>query len=120
MLRRGSVRVAASDPQDVQRIRMTSRSAMTQSSNLDSIPTNAFKRLIFMILFFALFGAVRLLMWVVVLIQFLSHLFLGRVTQRVTLWGQALSTWMYRMMLFMSYNSEQMPFPFSYFNPDGD
>jgi Domain of unknown function (DUF4389) len=93
---------------------------MTQSPNPGTIPTNAFKRLLFMFLFFALFGAVRLLMWVVVLIQFLSHLFTGRVTQRVTLWGQALSTWMYRMMLFMTYNSEQMPFPFSYFNSDGE
>lgn len=93
---------------------------MTQPSNPRTIQTNAFKRLIFMVLFFALFGAVRLLLWVVVLIQFLSHLFLGRVTERVSLWGQALSTWMYRMMLFMTYNSEQMPFPFSYFNSDGD
>ncbi len=93
---------------------------MTQSSNPRTIQTNAFKRLIFMVLFVALFGAVRLLLWVVVLIQFLSHLFLGRVTERVSLWGQALSTWMYRMMLFMTYNAEQMPFPFSYFNSDGD
>ncbi len=82
------------------------------------IRTHAFKRLLFMILFFALFSVVRLLLWVVVLIQFLSHLFTGRVTERVTLWGQALSTWIYRMMLFMSYNTERMPFPFSSFGPE--
>lgn len=84
------------------------------------ITTHAFKRLLFMVLFFALFSVVRLLLWVVVLIQFLSHLFTGRVTERVTLWGQALSTWIYRMMLFMSYNTERMPFPFSSFGPEED
>lgn len=81
---------------------------------------NPFQRLLFMAVFFALFGAVRLLLWVVVLIQFLSHLLTGRVTERATLWGQALSTWIYRMMLFMSYNTERMPFPFSRFGPDHD
>lgn len=90
---------------------------MTNSAANTPVSTNAFKRLLFMILFFGLFGLVRLLLWVVVLIQFLSHLFTGRVTERVTLWGQALSTWIYRMMLFMSYNTESMPFPFSYFGP---
>ena len=84
------------------------------------IGTNAFKRLLFMVLFFGIFGLVRLLLWVVVLFQFLSHLFTGRVTERTTLWGQALSTWIYRMMLFMSYNTERMPFPFSYFGPEED
>lgn len=70
-----------------------------------------------MVLFFGIFGIARILLWAVVLFQFLSHLFTGRVTERATLWGQALSTWIYRMMLFMSYNTERMPFPFSHFGP---
>ena len=91
---------------------------MSNSVANPPIRTNAFKRLLFMVLFFALFGIVRLLLWAVVLVQFLSHLFTGGVTGRVTLWGQALSTWIYRMMLFMSYNTERMPFPFHAFGPE--
>ena len=84
------------------------------------VETNAFLRLIFMALFFALFGVVRLLLWVIVAFQFLAHLFTGRVTQRGQLWGNVLSTWIYQMMLFMSYNTERMPFPFTSFGPRDD
>jgi hypothetical protein len=85
-----------------------------------NIKTNAFLRLLFMALFFALFGIVRLLMWALVAFQFLSHLLTGRVTQRGQAWGNALSTWIYQMMLFMSYNTERMPFPFTSFGARDD
>ena len=86
----------------------------------NQITTNAFVRLFFMILFFALFGVVRLMVWAVVLFQFLTHLFTGRVNRRALLWGAALSNWINRMMLFMTYNSERMPFPFSRLGADED
>jgi len=85
-----------------------------------NIETNAFLRLIFMALFFALFGVARLLLWAVVLFQFLAHLLTGRVTQRGQVWGNVLSTWIYQMMLFMSYNTERMPFPFTAFGARED
>lgn len=84
------------------------------------IETNAFLRLIFMVLCFALFGVVRLLLWAVVAFQFLAHLLTGRVTERGQRWGHALSTWIYQMMLFMAYNTERMPFPFTSFGPHDD
>lgn len=83
----------------------------------NQVDTNPFKRLLFMTLFFALFGAGRLLLWVVVLIQFLSHMLTGRVTAVGMRWGKALSDWIHQMLLFMSYNTERMPFPFSMFGP---
>ncbi len=84
------------------------------------IPTNAFLRLLFMVIFFALFGAVRILAWLVVLFQFLSHLFTGRVTERGSRWGKALSDWIHQMLLFMTYNTERMPFPFHRLGSDRD
>ena len=81
----------------------------------NQIGTNPFKRLLFMALFFALFGAVRLLLWAVVLIQFLAHLLTGRVTAVGVRWGRGLSNWTHKMLLFMSYNTECMPFPFAAF-----
>jgi hypothetical protein len=86
---------------------------MKEVSLDNPVGTNPFVRLIFMVLFFAFFGVARFLLWAVVLFQFLSHLFTGRVTQRGSRWGQAVSDWMYSVMLFMSYNTERMPFPFS-------
>jgi hypothetical protein len=93
---------------------------MKQISLDNTVGTNAFVRLLFMVLFFALFGVGRFMLWAVVLVQFLSHLFTGRVTHRGSRWGQSISDWMYAVMLFMSYNTERMPFPFAGFSRDRD
>ncbi|MGX2041545.1 DUF4389 domain-containing protein [Methylocaldum sp. MU1018] len=81
---------------------------------------NAFKRLLFMALFFALFGIVRFTLWAVVLFQFVAHLLTGRATRRGVKWGEALSAWIYGMMLFMSYSTDRMPFPFAAFGARDD
>lgn len=85
-----------------------------------AIATNPFKRVLFMALFYVLFGVVRLMLWLVVLFQFLSHLFTGRVTRRGARYGEALSTWIHQMLRFMSYNTERMPFPFTSFGAERD
>ncbi|WP_119631955.1 DUF4389 domain-containing protein [Methylocaldum marinum] len=46
----------------------------------NQVSMNAFKRLLFMALFFALFGIVRFILWAIVLFQFIAHLFTGRAT----------------------------------------
>ncbi len=84
----------------------------------NQVGTNPFKRLLFMALCFALFGLVRLMLWVVVLFQFLAHLLTGRVTGVGVRWGEALAAWIYKMMLFMSYSTERMPFPFTRFGAE--
>jgi hypothetical protein len=73
---------------------------------------NAFARLFFMVILFALFGVVRFMVWTLVVFQFLAHVFTGRVSERFTRWGEGLSVWVYKMMRFMTYNTERMPFPF--------
>ena len=93
---------------------------MNDPVTLNPLHANPFKRLIFMALFFALFGLVRILLWALVLCQFLAHLLTGRVTRVGVKWGGALSNWIHQMLLFMSYNTERMPFPFASFGPDED
>jgi hypothetical protein len=77
------------------------------------VTRNAFIRGFFMAVFFALFMGVRFCLWMVVLFQFLSHLFTGKPTDVGARWGAGLSSWIYAVMLFMTYNTERMPFPFS-------
>ena len=77
------------------------------------VTRNAFIRGFFMAVFFVLFMGARFCLWLVVLFQFLSHLFTGQATEQGTRWGAGLSSWIYAMMLFMTYNTERMPFPFS-------
>lgn len=89
--------------------------------NLDNhISTNPFVRLMFMIIFFALFGLVRFLVWILVVFQFLTHLFTGRVNVHIRYWGEALSKWIYDMLRFMTYSTERMPFPFQSVGQDRD
>jgi hypothetical protein len=82
------------------------------------IPTNAFLRLFFMVLLYVLFIFARGLVLLVAAIQFLSHLFTGRVTERGMRWGEGLSNWIQRVMLFLTYRTERMPFPFQGIWPD--
>ncbi|WNV03974.1 DUF4389 domain-containing protein [Candidatus Methylospira mobilis] len=77
------------------------------------VTRNAFIRALFMAVFFALFMGARFFLWLIVLFQFLSHLFTGKPSQAGTRWGAGISAWIYAVMLFMTYNTERMPFPFS-------
>ena len=81
---------------------------------------NAFVRLLFMTLLYILFIIVRTLWLLVCIMQFLAHLFTGEPTDVGLRWGKGLSKWIHHMMLFMTYNTEAMPFPFQSFGPDGD
>lgn len=73
---------------------------------------NAFVRVLFMIVLYILFIIVRTLWLLVSIMQFLAHLFAGRPTEVGLKWGRGLSDWIHQMMLFMTYNTEAMPFPF--------
>lgn len=100
--------------------RANNPSTMKDPAIENTIDTNPFKRLIFMALFFGLFGIARLLLWVLVVFQLLAHMLTGRVTAVGVRWGKALSNWIHKMLLFMSYNTEQMPFPFAAFGVAAD
>lgn len=93
---------------------------MKQPTLDNDIPTNAFVRLFFMIMLYVLFILVRTLVILVAAFQFLSHLFTGRVTQRGMRWGEGLSGWIHRTMLFLTYRTERMPFPFQSIWSDKD
>lgn len=88
--------------------------------NDNQVASNAFVRLLFMLIYFALFGIVRFMIWALVLFQFLAHLFTGGVNGRVKRWGDGLSGWTHNMLRFMTYNTERMPFPFHKLGPNGD
>ena len=94
---------------------------MTNDLNTDNkIPTNAFVRMFFVIMFNVINMVVSKLILLVAFYQFLCHLFTGQVTKRGVRWGEAMSNWTYRMFLFMTYKTERMPFPFHMLGPDPD
>ena len=82
------------------------------------LDTNTWLRGLFMLLFFLIAGVARFVIAVVVLFQFLSVLFSGNTNAQLLTLGQSLSTYIYQITLFLTFNSEQRPFPFSNW-PDG-
>ncbi len=69
-------------------------------------------RFIFM-LFFAVIGYIALgITMLVVLFQFVIVLLTGKLNERILPLGQSLSTYVHQILLYLTYNSDEKPFPF--------
>ncbi len=68
-------------------------------------------RLLFMLLFALLYWAAEAVLAVVVLFQFFSVLFTGKKNAQVLTLGAQLSTYAYQVFRYLTYNSEEKPFP---------
>ncbi len=73
--------------------------------------TSAWTRLLFMALFAVLYWVAEVVLAVVILFQFLSVLFTGNKNDKVLSLGAQLSTYAYQIFRFLTYNSEEKPFP---------
>lgn len=70
-------------------------------------------RLLFMLLFAALLQLASLTMWVLVIIQFLFSLITGQDNIHLRRFGYSLSTFIYDVLKFLCYSSDEKPFPFA-------
>ncbi len=70
-------------------------------------------RLVFMLLFAAILQLASIVMWVLVIAQFFFSLITGEDNQHLRRFGYSLSTYIYDVLKFLSYSSEEKPFPFA-------
>lgn len=84
------------------------------NENLKKIDT--WKRIVFMLVFAAIDGLVKLLLWLVILLQVGSVLLSGSSNANILSFGRSLSTYHYHILLFLTFNTEELPFPFSDWN----
>ena len=68
---------------------------------------------IFMLLFVLIYGLAEMIITAVVILQFLFVLFTGSQNQRLKEFGAGLSVFVYGVMRYWTYNSEERPFPFA-------
>jgi len=80
------------------------------SNNLRS--KSIWMRLFFMIVIALLYSVSRVVVGAVVVVQFLWVLLTGEANQKLQLFGQALSTYTYQIILYLTFNTEERPFPF--------
>ncbi len=74
---------------------------------------NAWKRLLYMLLFVVIWGVAEVVLTLTVLFQFGHVLITGGAQARALRFGQSLSTFFYQILLFLTFNSERQPWPFA-------
>ena len=79
--------------------------------NLFNGPT--WLRVLFMALFVLIYGVAEVLLTALVLLQIVFVLVTGEKNDRLTSFGKSLSLFVYQIILYWTYNSEEKPFPFT-------
>ncbi len=67
---------------------------------------------LYMLLFALIYSVARIVVAVVAIAQFLFVLISGETNRNLLQFGQGLSTYIYQITQFFTFNSEQKPFPF--------
>lgn len=75
-------------------------------------PGNFIIRLLIIVVYAVIMFVIKYVLYCVVAFQMLRHLLVGGASPRAQKMGQAISEYIYRMWLYMSYNTNEKPFPF--------
>lgn len=86
---------------------------MQEQINENLKKASTWKRIFFILVFSVIVGLVRILLWAVILLQIASTLLTGSVNKNILDFGRKLSAYLYHILLFLTFNSDQLPFPFS-------
>jgi hypothetical protein len=78
--------------------------------NLKSQST--WKRGLFMLLYAIFYTIAEILLFAIIIFQFLLKLFTGETNERLRKLGQGVSTYIYQILQYMNFNSEYQPYPF--------
>lgn len=86
---------------------------MNDESGGASNDRSIWKRAVFMVLFAIIYSITEIVVVVVAVFQFFCVLITGAKNTRVLELGRDLSVYIYEILLFETFNSERLPFPFS-------
>jgi len=86
---------------------------MEQQTKTNLTNPDIWIRLIYMFLFAMMLMVARMVIWVVAVLQFLLVLVAGEDNVNLRNLGQGVAKWSYQALLFLTFNSDDKPFPFS-------
>lgn len=68
---------------------------------------------LYIVMFAVILAITRVVLWAVVVLQFLLTLFTGEPNARLRTFGLSLAAFFYQIVAFITFNSDERPFPFS-------
>ncbi len=68
-------------------------------------------RALYMLLFAVLYNLAEIVLVTIAIFQLLAMLFTGKTNTRLLKLGQSLSTYVYQVMCFLTFNSDYHPYP---------
>ncbi len=71
------------------------------------------QRCLYMLFFIVIYGASKFVVFGVMVFQFVTLILTGSLNEQLLKFSQNLSTYLYQITIFLTYNSDQLPFPFS-------
>jgi len=89
----------------------TMNSEVTVKENISSKQT--WLRGLFIVIFAVIYSITEIVIWFVVLFQFIAVLFTGQSNARLLSFGAQLSRFVYQILQYITYNSDERPFPFA-------
>jgi ABC-type multidrug transport system fused ATPase/permease subunit len=76
------------------------------------------QRILYMLFFIFIYGFAKFLIFAIMLFQLATLVISGKTNEQLLRFSQNLSTYIYQITIFLTFVSEQQPFPFSAW-PDG-
>lgn len=74
---------------------------------------DTWKRILYMLLFVIAYAVAEFLLTAVVVVQVFFKLITGSLNKRLLVLGKQTSQYVYDILKFLTFNSEDMPFPFT-------
>lgn len=74
--------------------------------------TKTWMRALYMLLFAVIYAVTEVIITAVVVFQFLLVLFTGKTNPRLLKLGQSLSTFIYQILQYLTFNTESQPYPY--------
>jgi hypothetical protein len=75
--------------------------------------SSIWKRALYMLLFALFYSVAEMVLFAVVIFQFLFKLITGETNKRLLDFGQSLATYFYQILQFLNFNTEHHPYPFA-------
>ncbi len=90
---------------------------MADEVKLDLTRRETLIRLLFVILFALIYSVAEIVVVVVVIVQFGFALIIGERNEKLLVFAESLSRYIYQILRFVTFNADDRPFPFADWPP---